>query len=460
MSKGVYIGADGLARKVKTCYIGVNGVARKVKKGYIGVDGVARLYFTADPETDLDVLPPGLYETGTTTLKTSWDDLLANDVVTVTDYVVKKGSNASTETLAGDLVFPADGSVTAIGNGGFDGMSALTGVTFPNTITSIENGAFSDCHGLTEVTIPGSIKHLGQEDGCGTYETLFGPYGPFDNCDGLVTVTIEDGVTAIGDGCFYASNSPLTVIMPKSVVEIGCMAFAYSELTNIDLQYVKTIRHHAFASANITCAVKITADMTLEYTAFYASDITSLTIEDGVTNIPEFCFRSCRHLAGVIDIPASVSSLAASAFVGCDAITGFSVAEDNQNYVSLHGVLFSKDMTSLLTYPNGKTDTSYVVPEGVTTLADDGVLYHGLEHGLYLTDITLPSTLTYIGKNSLYDDHIKTITILATTPPQLGDTPIDTYGDLVSIIVPAGSGEAYKAADGWSKYADYIKEAT
>lgn len=39
---GVYIGVDGVAKKVKDIYIGVNGVARKVKKAYIGVNGVAK----------------------------------------------------------------------------------------------------------------------------------------------------------------------------------------------------------------------------------------------------------------------------------------------------------------------------------------------------------------------------------------------------------------------------------
>lgn len=47
MAKGVYIGIDGVAQKVKKLYIGVDGVARKVKKAYIGVDGVARQFFSS-----------------------------------------------------------------------------------------------------------------------------------------------------------------------------------------------------------------------------------------------------------------------------------------------------------------------------------------------------------------------------------------------------------------------------
>lgn len=45
MALGMYIGVDGIARKVKKMYVGVDNVAREVKKGYIGVSSVARPFF-------------------------------------------------------------------------------------------------------------------------------------------------------------------------------------------------------------------------------------------------------------------------------------------------------------------------------------------------------------------------------------------------------------------------------
>ena len=50
MAKGVYIGVNGIARKVKKIYIGVDGIARKVKKAYIGVGGIARPCFSGGLE--------------------------------------------------------------------------------------------------------------------------------------------------------------------------------------------------------------------------------------------------------------------------------------------------------------------------------------------------------------------------------------------------------------------------
>lgn len=45
MAKGIYIGADNAARKVKKGYIGVDNTARKIKKGYIGINGKACLFY-------------------------------------------------------------------------------------------------------------------------------------------------------------------------------------------------------------------------------------------------------------------------------------------------------------------------------------------------------------------------------------------------------------------------------
>lgn len=49
MTKALYTGIDGVARKAKAMYVGVDGVARKVKSAYIGVDGVARKFYDSAP---------------------------------------------------------------------------------------------------------------------------------------------------------------------------------------------------------------------------------------------------------------------------------------------------------------------------------------------------------------------------------------------------------------------------
>ena len=57
------------------------------------------------------------------------------------------------------------------------------------------------------------------------------------------------------------------------------------------------------------------------------------------------------------------------------SLTVIRVAEGNQNYTAVNGVLFTKDRKQLIQYPAGKTGTHYVIPAGVTSLARASFMY-------------------------------------------------------------------------------------
>ena len=80
--KALYIGVDGVARKVKKAYIGVDNVARKVKKMYLGVDGVARCIFSGGGELN--------YYGTATSLSQARNGLAST---TVGDYALFGGGN-------------------------------------------------------------------------------------------------------------------------------------------------------------------------------------------------------------------------------------------------------------------------------------------------------------------------------------------------------------------------------
>lgn len=74
-----------------------------------------------------------------------------------------------------------------------------------------------------------------------------------------------------------------------------------------------------------------------------------------------------------------------------------------------------------------------------------------------LTEATLPATLTTITQFSFYNcAKLKTLTMLATTPPSLGSNAFRGTTALTAIYVPAESVETYKAASGWSYWANII----
>lgn len=75
-----------------------------------------------------------------------------------------------------------------------------------------------------------------------------------------------------------------------------------------------------------------------------------------------------------------------------------------------------------------------------------------------LTEATLPSTLTSISQFSFYNcSKLKTLTMLATTPPTLGSSAFGGSTALTAIYVPAESVSAYQAASGWSGKASIIQ---
>lgn len=69
----------------------------------------------------------------------------------------------------------------------------------------------------------------------------------------------------------------------------------------------------------------------------------------------------CIKLSNNIEIDVRDSN----PFQYCSALTEIKVNDDNPHHAVVEGVLFNKDMTTLLAYPSAKADTSYNVPEGV-----------------------------------------------------------------------------------------------
>ena len=77
--------------------------------------------------------------------------------------------------------------------------------------------------------------------------------------------------------------------------------------------------------------------------------------------------------------------------------------------------------------------------------------------GAWIKQITIPDTVTEIGDNAFsYCNQLASITCLAATPPTLGKRAFSSDTAGFTIKVPAASVAAYKAADGWKDYANYI----
>ena len=127
-----------------------------------------------------------------------------------------------------------------------------------------------------------------------------------------------------------------------------------------------------------------------------------LTLSEGIMTMQQESIFSCISLRQ-LNLP---SSLKVSFENGeGDIITGLTnmpmhcpnlkeinVSEGNEDLVIKDGVLFDKEMTVLLYYPQGKMDKEYWIPEGVFTIGNSA-----FEGNNYLQKIVMPDTISYIG---------------------------------------------------------------
>ena len=127
--------------------------------------------------------------------------------------------------------------------------------------------------------------------------------------------------------------------------------------------------------------------------AFLFCNLEYVSIPDTVISIGTGAFQLCMRLIEVT-IPRTVSSIGSYAFSNCFALQAITVAADNSTYMSVEGILFNKQQTTLIFYPKKKTGASYTVPDGVTVIGSESMCND------YLTSITIPESVVQIASDA------------------------------------------------------------
>ena len=352
--------------------------------------------------------------------------------------VTKIGDNAFIDCTELTSVTIPDG-VTSIDEAAFLCCTSLTSVTIPDSVTSIKSKAFFNCTSLKSVTIPASVTNIGDyalgyyeiynTDSCkweqykvdgfkinyvkNTYGHMYALKNGFTDEACLLTNELDDGTLEITK---YAGNSATCVIPSeidgKKVTEIGDSAFkGCTELTSITIpDGVTGIGNKAFSDCTSLETVTIPASVTyVRDSAFYGcTSLKSVTIPESVTYIGGYAFAECYSLK-YADIPANVSGIGLSPFCNCRSLENINTDEANKWYTTVDGVLYDKDKTELINYPAGKKDSSYVIPEGIRTIREKA--FYGC---LNLCELTIPDSVTEIESgafecSSLISDEYGTI---------------------------------------------------
>ena len=322
--------------------------------------------------------------------------------------------------------------VTAIGKDGFCKLFSLTSVQLPGSLKSIGSSAFHDCWKLESIKFPDGLTtvELSAFDGCSSLESFNVSAGnkTYSSENGVLfnknrtelvmypqgktntSYTVPSSVVNIGEAAFVECQNLKEVVLPEGVENIGKSAFSDCwNFENITLpKSLKTIGEEAFSGCG---------------------NLKNISLPDNLTTIGSDAFIWCGFKS--ITIPSSVIKIG-EPFTCRNKLESISVSANNSAYSAENGVLFNKNKTKLITYPERKVGESYTVPSSVNSIAA------GAFTDSTLKSVTIPNSVKSIGNAAFFCCYnLEGITIPSSVT-NIGDRAFMMCNTLTDVAVPNG----------------------
>jgi Listeria-Bacteroides repeat domain (List_Bact_rpt). len=317
--------------------------------------------------------------------------------------------------------------ILRIGNYAFGGNRAMTSVNIPSTVTHLGSGVFNYCESLSSVVLPEGVVMSGTGVALFRHSGVTSVHLPasltielttFEGCSKLESITVAAGSTqysAAGGVLFDkdqkkiilypAAKSGLTYTMPSTVEDAYFtfgVAFASKSLTAVSggnpsfFSSVDGVLYNASGTSLLFCPMGKSGILNIPAT---------------VTSLAPSAFRGGNLT--MINIPSSVVSIGNSGEVGevfadNESLTIINVS-GGSSFSSVDGVLFDFGQAKLLAYPTAKSDIVDYDLTGMTTLTSiEGYAFTG---NLNVETVICPSSLTSIGHIVFQDaKKLKTVT--------------------------------------------------
>lgn len=394
-----------------------------------------------------------------------------NNILYLTENGVKKEIIVAAKSVSGEVVIPY--TVSDIWRGAFASCQLITSIKFeatpegqaavplkisayPDTFplgtfkatkfTSIELpsrtvgiGPYAFAYsGLTSIKIPGAVGDDGDEFGISRYA--------FEYCADLTVVEFEEGaenrVLTVDDYAFR-ETAITSLTLPVGTVSIGNSAFqGCKNLVTVNIpDSIKEIEEYAFKGCVTLTGVNFAEGTHLK--------MLDSSIFAGCTSLIEFKLPKSDIARDLFGSSSAVKKftlakdalLSDRVLIGLTSCEEFVVEEGNTSFVAENGVLYNKNKSTLIRYPQSKADTSFAVPEGVTQIGDSSTqsAFYGASN---LTSVSIPASVRTIGFRAFYNCNALTnIDFLAAKDGNNFDLSIGEdafgYSGLTSIVIPA-----------------------
>lgn len=333
-TSGIYFVGDTTEVKVTGITVEYSDGSERIESGYVvenkvlsesGTIPISVKYFNVIGVVNVSVYSSLLLHIGSP----NYEDVTANFDPS-TNTLTISGTGKLTDSLSDNLeninipnnlytrcttLFFEDGITEVVGSFGGD-FKSLTDINFPNTITYIDTDSFPIFLG-TRLEIPASVSTIYSD--------------AFKSCPNLTEIIFHEGLEEIGEGSFEGCNSLKNIVFPES---LWALDYAFSDIT---LDYIEIGRKNIAFDSNIRVPdcknltirggdidqifyTNSLENLTLKKNVVFSrtsvfskcSALKSATIENGITVIPEECFKDTQ-LANV-SIPTSVASIGENAF--------------------------------------------------------------------------------------------------------------------------------------------------
>ena len=352
-----------------------------------------------------------------------------------------------------------ESGATELGESAFMGCEGITSLSLPTGIKAIPRNCFFDLCALENLVIPEGVETIGQ--------SAFG-FG------GFKTITFPSTLKEIGFQSFANCEALPEVVLPESVTKIGDNSFSScTALASIDLNYVTEVGEFAFSECTSLTEVKSKKLETIGASAFYrCTALESYVMPETVKSVGSTLFFNASGLKKLV-IGSNVETIGAGLCTGTASLTAVELAEGNANFAVADGILYNKDMTTLLAYPGGRTETTYTLPATVTTVDMQAIRNTNIEHFVSNSNLTtinamglaqnanlktvkLGDKVTAIAGNAFNVCNAITEVYCFNPVPVTGvNFTATAYANATLYLTTNEAIEAYKADANWGKFANF-----
>ena len=319
------------------------------------------------------------------------------------------------------------GSIKTIPVSCFHGCRSLSQITICEGVERIEDAAFRVCPSLKKLLLPEGMKKFGEVDTL-EYSLINDLYVPstlegivpfnrgYDS--GYVNLHVPFGMKTVAER--YIEDTK------KSLEEYGYdfdepfEIFEYAVIDNLILEVLDKSKNtltvkglfNPYASNDVVIPSsthikgKYYRIARIGTNAFYnVTSLNSIKIPDSISSIGAHAFSYCSTIKKV-EFPASLTDIEGELFYGCNNLESIFVDFDNPKFLSVNGVLYTKDHKKIVAYPNAK-GKEYKIIDGTEYIES-----FAFKSCVDLENLRLPKSIRVIGDNVFYGcDKLKKVVI-------------------------------------------------